>query len=187
MNATGDWRRAAPFIGHFLAEYSCHFPDRQQALKSVTARAPYYMALNLLRIARNDYIGRDYAGRLVKRAENYSGLPERLDPGSRPAGQAARGVVAALRGAEPAPTCPAASANGRRQRCRSSRPHRTAQPQPSSPPAGLHWTGHAPRRKPAPTGHTPPCHHLTSTDEIPPHPARQGALTARHGHPSGRL
>jgi HAD-hyrolase-like len=32
---------------------------------SVTARAPYYMALNLLRIARNDYIGRDYGGRLA--------------------------------------------------------------------------------------------------------------------------
>ena len=75
MNATGDWRRAAPFIGHFLAEYSCHFPDRQQALESVTARAPYYMALNLLRIARNDYIGRDYAGRLVKRAKKLLRTP----------------------------------------------------------------------------------------------------------------
>jgi aminoglycoside phosphotransferase (APT) family kinase protein len=69
MSATGDWRRAEPFIGHFLWEYSCHFPDRWRAFESITARAPYYMALNLLRIARNDYIGRDYGGRLVAQAK----------------------------------------------------------------------------------------------------------------------
>ena len=69
MSTVGDRHRAEPFIGHFLWEYSCHFPDRQRAFESVTARAPYYMALNLLRIARNDYIGRDYGGRLVARAK----------------------------------------------------------------------------------------------------------------------
>jgi hypothetical protein len=37
--------------------------------ESVTARAPYYMALNLLRIARNDYIDRDYGGRLTSQAK----------------------------------------------------------------------------------------------------------------------
>jgi Phosphotransferase enzyme family len=67
--STGDRHRADPFIGHFLWEYSCHFPDRQQTFDSITARAPYYMALNLLRIARNGYIGRDYGGRLVTRAK----------------------------------------------------------------------------------------------------------------------
>jgi Phosphotransferase enzyme family len=69
MSVVGDWRRAEPFIGHFLWEYSCHFPDRQRAFESITSRAPYYMALNLLRIARNDYIARDYGGRLVARAK----------------------------------------------------------------------------------------------------------------------
>jgi hypothetical protein len=39
--------------------------DREQAFESVSARAPYYMALNLLRIARNGYIGR----RLVRHAK----------------------------------------------------------------------------------------------------------------------
>jgi Phosphotransferase enzyme family len=68
MRAVGDWHRAEPFIGHFLWEYSGHFPDRRETFESITARAPYYMALNLLRIARNDYIGRDYGGRLVARA-----------------------------------------------------------------------------------------------------------------------
>jgi aminoglycoside phosphotransferase (APT) family kinase protein len=66
---SGDRRRAEPFIGHFLWEYSCHFPDRQQAFESFTGRAPYYMALNLLRIARNDYIDRDYSGKLVGQAK----------------------------------------------------------------------------------------------------------------------
>ena len=69
MNAVGDRHRAEPFIGHFLWEYSCHFPDRQQTFESITARVPYYMALNLLRIARNDYIGQEYGGRLVARAK----------------------------------------------------------------------------------------------------------------------
>jgi Phosphotransferase enzyme family len=69
MSAFGDRHRAEPFIGHFFWEYSCHFPDRQGTFNSITARAPYYMALNLLRIARNDYIGRDYGGRLVAGAK----------------------------------------------------------------------------------------------------------------------
>jgi aminoglycoside phosphotransferase (APT) family kinase protein len=69
MAAVGDWRRAEPFIGHFLWEYSCHFPDRERTFESITARAPYYMGLNLLRIGRNDYIDRDYGGRLVRRAK----------------------------------------------------------------------------------------------------------------------
>ena len=69
MRDAGDRHRADPFIGHFLWEYSCHFPDRQRTFESVQARAPYYMALNLLRIARNDYIDRYYAGRLVRQAK----------------------------------------------------------------------------------------------------------------------
>jgi aminoglycoside phosphotransferase (APT) family kinase protein len=62
-------RVAEPFIGHFLWEYSCHFPDREQTFESITSRAPYYMALNLLRVARNDYIGQDYGSRLVTQAK----------------------------------------------------------------------------------------------------------------------
>jgi aminoglycoside phosphotransferase (APT) family kinase protein len=69
MRDSGDWRNAEPFIGHFLWEYSCHFPDREQAFESITGRVPFYMALNMLRIARNGYIGQDYAGRLVSRAK----------------------------------------------------------------------------------------------------------------------
>jgi hypothetical protein len=69
MRDTGDRHRAEPFIAHFLWEYSGHFPDREGTFESVTARVPYYMALNLLRIARNDYIDRDYGGRLVTQAK----------------------------------------------------------------------------------------------------------------------
>lgn len=70
MSATGDKHRAEPFIGHFLWEYSCHCPNRHDAFRSITARTPYYMGLNLLRIARNDYIDHNYAGRLVHQAKN---------------------------------------------------------------------------------------------------------------------
>ena len=69
MRDCGDRHRAEPFIGHFLWEYSCHFPDREQTFESITARVPYYMALNLLRIARNGYIGQDYGRRLVTQAK----------------------------------------------------------------------------------------------------------------------
>jgi aminoglycoside phosphotransferase (APT) family kinase protein len=69
MAATGDKRRAEPFIGHFLWEYSCHFPDRDAAFASITARVPYYMGLNLLRIARNDYISDHYGAKLVVQAK----------------------------------------------------------------------------------------------------------------------
>jgi len=69
MRDCGDRHRADPFIGHFLREYSCHFPDREQTFESISARAPYYMALNLLRIARNGYIGQDYGSRLVTHAK----------------------------------------------------------------------------------------------------------------------
>jgi aminoglycoside phosphotransferase (APT) family kinase protein len=71
MAVGGDRHRAEPFIRHFLSEYSRHFPDRQQMLESVTARAPFYMALNLLRIARNDYISPGSSGRLVTRAKKF--------------------------------------------------------------------------------------------------------------------
>jgi aminoglycoside phosphotransferase (APT) family kinase protein len=70
LSASGGGERAEPFIGYFLAEYASHFPDRERTLESITARAPYYMALNLLRIARNDYISRDYGGRLVAGAKD---------------------------------------------------------------------------------------------------------------------
>ena len=65
----GDKHRAEPFIGHFLWEYSCHFPDRRETFTSITGRVPYYMALNLLRIARNDYVDADHSGRLVAQAK----------------------------------------------------------------------------------------------------------------------
>jgi aminoglycoside phosphotransferase (APT) family kinase protein len=69
MRDCRDRHRAEPFIRHFLWEYSCHFPDREQTFESIRGRAPYYMALNLLRIARNDYIGQDYGRRLVAQAK----------------------------------------------------------------------------------------------------------------------
>jgi hypothetical protein len=69
MLATGDRHRAEPFIGHFLWEYSCHFPDRQATFESISGRAPYYMGLNLLRIARNDYISPHHGAALVAQAK----------------------------------------------------------------------------------------------------------------------
>ena len=89
MRDAGDWRRAEPFIGHFLWEYSRHLPDREGTFESITGRVPFYMALNLLRIARNDYIGRDYGRRLVSRAKELLRVAGRSRLGSTDFAQAA--------------------------------------------------------------------------------------------------
>jgi hypothetical protein len=69
MRSGGGRHRAEPFIAHFLRQYSRHFPDPEGMFESVAARVLYYMALNLLRIARNGYIDRGYGGRLVAQAK----------------------------------------------------------------------------------------------------------------------
>jgi len=69
MLGTGGAALAEPFIGHFLWEYAGHFPHRDAAFASITSRVPYYMAVNLLRVARNDYIDREHGARLVDQAK----------------------------------------------------------------------------------------------------------------------
>jgi thiamine kinase-like enzyme len=69
MITTARKSRAEPFISYFLREYCSHFVDARTAFDCITARTPFYMGLNLLRIARNDYITEDYSRRLVKQAK----------------------------------------------------------------------------------------------------------------------
>jgi hypothetical protein len=69
MQYTGDPWLAEPFIGHFLWEYSCHFPDRESAFASITQRVPFYMGLTLLRIARNSWISTEYRRELLDEAK----------------------------------------------------------------------------------------------------------------------
>jgi len=75
MLATGHKHRAEPFIGHFLWEYSRHFPDHDLIFKEITRRVPFYMGLTLLRIARNNYITTDYSGRLIRQAKRLLRAP----------------------------------------------------------------------------------------------------------------
>jgi aminoglycoside phosphotransferase (APT) family kinase protein len=70
MQYTNDGMLAEPYIGHFLWEYSCHFPDRHSAFASITRRIPFYMSLNLLRIARNSWITSKHREQLLKEAYN---------------------------------------------------------------------------------------------------------------------
>jgi aminoglycoside phosphotransferase (APT) family kinase protein len=69
MRATGNRYAAEPFIGHFLWEYSCHFPDRESAFRSITGRTPFYIGITLLRIARNSWVGPEYRRRLLNEAK----------------------------------------------------------------------------------------------------------------------
>jgi hypothetical protein len=68
MQYAGDKGQAEPFIGHFLWEYACHFPDRQSAFRSVTRRVPFHMGMTLLRIARNSWITDRYRRQLLDEA-----------------------------------------------------------------------------------------------------------------------
>ena len=68
MNTENKYN-AEPFIGHFLWEYSCCFPDRKKAFESITSRLPFYLGLTLLRIARNSYHSFDYRRKLIEEAK----------------------------------------------------------------------------------------------------------------------
>lgn len=68
LRATGNKYAADPFIGHFLWEYACHFPDRDSAFRSITGRTPFYLGITLLRIARNTWVGPDYRRQLIHEA-----------------------------------------------------------------------------------------------------------------------
>jgi aminoglycoside phosphotransferase (APT) family kinase protein len=65
LAATGDDGAAEPFIGHFLWEYACHFPDRERTFAETTRRVPFYMGITLLRIARNFWLDIPYRRRLA--------------------------------------------------------------------------------------------------------------------------
>jgi len=69
MLATGHRSPAEPFISHFFREYCGDFPDPESTLRAITARTPFYMALNLLRIVDNAYITEEHARRLVGQAK----------------------------------------------------------------------------------------------------------------------
>jgi aminoglycoside phosphotransferase (APT) family kinase protein len=69
MRASGYPHAAEPFIGHFLWEYACHFPDRHKAFHSITRRIPFYMGMTLLRIARNSWVEAEYRRRLINEAK----------------------------------------------------------------------------------------------------------------------
>jgi serine/threonine protein kinase len=69
LQIKNDKQAAEPFIGHFLWEYACHFPDRDSAFRSITRRVPFQMGLTLLRIARNSWISHERRRRLIEEAK----------------------------------------------------------------------------------------------------------------------
>ncbi len=69
LQLTGNKYAAEPFIGHFLWEYACHFPDREQTFRQLARRVPFYMGCTLLRIARNPWLEWDYRLRLIHEAK----------------------------------------------------------------------------------------------------------------------
>ncbi len=60
-------------IGHFIWSYSGFFPVQQEAFNAIMARLPFYIAMTLIRIARNSWISHDYGKRLIKQARQQLG------------------------------------------------------------------------------------------------------------------
>ena len=69
LRSTGNKYAAEPFIGHFLWEYCCHFPDRERTFEAISKRVPFYMGTTLLRIARNTYLDWNYRRQLIHEAK----------------------------------------------------------------------------------------------------------------------
>jgi len=69
MQYAGNKDLAEPYIGHFLWEYAGHFQDQSGIFAAVTRRLPFYMGLNLLRIARNSWFDSGYRRRLIQEAK----------------------------------------------------------------------------------------------------------------------
>jgi aminoglycoside phosphotransferase (APT) family kinase protein len=68
MWRTGNGWAAEPFIGHFLWQYTENYGDTH-FFQVITRKLPLYMALGLLRIARNCYVGDTHIERLVTEAK----------------------------------------------------------------------------------------------------------------------
>ena len=68
MWRAGDGWAAEPFIGHFLWEYAVDYGD-PNFFHMITQRIPLYMALGLLRIARNLYLDEKYRKHLILEAQ----------------------------------------------------------------------------------------------------------------------
>lgn len=64
----GDGWAAEPFIGHFLWEYAVRLGD-DRFFQPITRRMPLYMALGLLRIARNSWLDEPHRRNLLREAQ----------------------------------------------------------------------------------------------------------------------
>jgi thiamine kinase-like enzyme len=82
MVTTARKSRAEPFIRYFFIEYASHLAHSRVEFDHITARTPFYMGLNLLRIARNDYITEAYGRRLVRQAKRLLAY-DALESGSK--------------------------------------------------------------------------------------------------------
>jgi len=67
MWRTGDGQRAEPYTGHFLWQYASAIGNTN-SFYNLTYRLPLYMALGLLRIARNEWLDENYRNKLTGEA-----------------------------------------------------------------------------------------------------------------------
>ncbi len=73
MKANKHKLDAESFIGHFLWEYTRHFPNQNAAFHAITARLPFQIAITLMRIARNPWVSHEYGTALLQEAKKTLG------------------------------------------------------------------------------------------------------------------
>jgi hypothetical protein len=64
----GNGWSAEPFVGHFLWEYAAYY-GKAQFFCTITSKIPLYMALGLLRIARNNWLDETHRRNLIEEAK----------------------------------------------------------------------------------------------------------------------
>jgi hypothetical protein len=64
-----DLGRIAGEIKHFFMQYAGHFRDQRDLFSAITRRLPFYMGLNLMRIARNSWFDNGYRRQLLQEAQ----------------------------------------------------------------------------------------------------------------------
>lgn len=69
LQYTGNKSRAEPFVGRFLRAYAGAVPGSEGANAALTGRLPFYVGLNELRIARNNWLDPGYRRRLIEEAK----------------------------------------------------------------------------------------------------------------------
>ncbi len=69
LQGTGNKYNAERTLAIFYGKYASHFPNHSQTFHEITSRLPFQISVTLLRIARNAWISKEHAHKLIEAAK----------------------------------------------------------------------------------------------------------------------